>query len=512
MGRVQRRRFGVATVAAAVAATVVISGCTAAPPATERPVGAEVGSIEDEGLQRYYAQELSWSECDGFECTTLEVPLSYQDAGGESIELQVLRAPAQGEKVGSLVVNPGGPGGSGVSYAQHASTGFGQRLIDSYDIVGFDPRGVASSTPVRCVDDEFMDRMAGSDPTPDDAAAEAELEQRARDFMQACADNAGPLLGHISTVDAARDIDILRAALGEPELDYLGASYGTFLGTTYATLFPDKVGRLVLDGAVSPTLTGLEMGLGQAEGFERATRAYAENCVASGNCPLGADVESALARIPQFLDEVSADPLPVREDVLTELTEGWAFWGIIVVMYDEEAWPLLDMAFRMAIGSNDGSMLMAFASLYHNRNQRTGVYESNQSQVIYAVNCLDRRDPGTEGMSEDEILQAYLDVSPTWGQRMAGESMCADWPVEAQERITDYSAAGAPPIMVIGTTRDPATPYEWSVALADLLDSGFLVTYEGDGHTAYTRGSACIDAAVEDFLIEGTVPADGLTC
>lgn len=507
-----RRRWGARRAAAVgLAAALALAACSA-PPATERPVGAEAGGIEDEGLQRYYEQELAWSGCGAFECTTLEVPLSYQDAGGDSIELQVLRSAAEGDRIGSLVVNPGGPGGSGVDYARIASTGFGDRILESYDIVGFDPRGVGASAPISCVDDETMDRIAGSDPTPDDEAAEQEIDELLQEFVQGCLDNAGPLLGHISTVDAARDMDILRAALGESQLNYLGASYGTFLGNTYATLYPDRVGRFVLDGAVSPHLTGFEMGLGQAEGFERATRAYAEACVASGNCALGDDVESALARIPQFLEEVSQNPLPVDGDVVTELTEGWAVWGIIVAMYDETAWPLLDQAMRLALNLDDGSMLMAFASIYHSRNQSDGSYNSNQSQVIYAVNCLDRRDPGTEGMTPEEIEEAYLEVSPTWGAQMAGESLCGDWPVEAQETIEDYSAAGSAPIVVIGTTRDPATPYEWSVELAEILDSGVLVTYDGDGHTAYTRGSSCIDAAVEDYLVDGVVPEDGLRC
>ncbi len=464
-----------------------------------------------EGLERFYAQQLEWSECETvFECASLEVPVDYEDPEGATIELAVLRAAATGEAQGSLVVNPGGPGASGVDYATMAGAVVSRAVRDAYDVVGFDPRGVARSAPITCFTDQQMDTFLGTDPSPDDAAEEKEVEEELKDFAQACETNAGDLLGHVSTIEAARDMDVLRAALGEDTLTYLGASYGTFLGTTYATLFPERVGRLVLDGAIDPTLTGLEMGLGQAAGFERATRAYAQSCVDGGGCPLGDDVDSAMAAIPAFLDEVDADPLPVSGDTVTELTEGWAMLGIIVAMYSQDIWPVLTQALNRA-QQGDGTLLMFLANSYASRHS-DGTYTGNGMQAIYAVNCLDRPADVGEDLDSAAVEKQFEQASPTWGRYLAGDGACEYWPVHAEETLEDYSAQGAAPIVVIGTTRDPATPYEWAEALADILDSGVLISYDGDGHTAYGRSNDCVDDAVDAYLLEGTVPQDGLSC
>ncbi|ANS78872.1 putative exported protease [Serinicoccus hydrothermalis] len=465
-----------------------------------------------EGLEEFYSQELTWSSCEGdFECASLTVPVDYEEPDGQTIDLALLRSAASGDTLGSLVVNPGGPGGSGVDYAKLSGMAVSSEVLEAYDVVGFDPRGVARSAPITCFEDEQMDEFLSSDPSPDDATEEEASEQLVEDFAQACEERAPDLLGHVSTVEAARDMDVLRAALGDEQLSYLGASYGTFLGTTYAALFPDRVGRMVLDGAIEPDLSGLEMGLGQAEGFERATRAYVEDCVAGGECPLGSDVESAMARIPAFLDELDAAPLPVEGDAASVLTEGWGMYGIIVAMYDENAWPVLSQAFEQAF-AGDGTMLMYLANLYASRGS-DGSYEGNGMQSIYAVNCLDRpASAEEEDLDSAAVEQQFEEVSPTWGRYLAGEGACGVWPVQATETVEDYSAPGADPILVIGTTRDPATPYEWAEGLADTLDSGVLLTYDGDGHTAYGRSNECIDDAVDAYLLEGTVPADGTTC
>lgn len=462
-----------------------------------------------EGLDRYYGQQVQWSGCEDFECAQVEVPLDYGEPDGEAIQLQLLRVPATGERIGSLLINPGGPGVSGVDYARSADMAFGEPVRRSYDIVGFDPRGVGDSAPINCVDGPQLDELLGADPNPETAEEEAETEQVARQFAQACEENVGPLLENVSTVDAARDLDIVRAALGEGRLNYLGSSYGTYLGTTYAQLFPDRVGRMVLDGAIDPTLDAVELSLGQAEGFERATRAYLQNCVDSGDCPLGQDVEDARQRISDFLEELDRQPLPVEGDVVTELTEGWGMLGIIVAMYDQAGWPLLSRALEQAF-DGDGTMLMYLANIYASR-ESDGTYTSNTMQAIYAVNCLDR--PRQPELDDPEVLERFEEVSPTWGRYLGGEGgVCSHWPVEPRERLEDFSAEGADPILVVGTTGDPATPHEWAVSLADILDSGVLVTYEGEGHTAYGRSNDCVDDIVHAYLLEGTVPDDGTTC
>lgn len=505
----------------AAVALLALTGVTAcggfpfgedAPPAVDPEVESEAREAPADELQDYYEQELDWSECgEERECAQLTVPLSYDDPAGDTIELSVLRAPATNpsEREGSLVVNPGGPGGSGVEYARLADFIVSDQVRPVYDIVGFDPRGVGESAPITCIGDDELDEFLSADPTPDDENEAEETAQISEDFADACESNAGALLAHVSTVDAAKDMDILRAALKEPQLDFMGKSYGTFLGATYAGLYPDKVGAFVLDGAIDPSLTGEEMGLGQAEGFERATRAYVENCVSQDECILGDSVEAGLQRLTDFLDGLDADPLPVSGDDVTELTEGWGSLGIVAAMYDERFWGVLTGALEQAF-NGDGSGLMRLANTYADRNA-DGTYNGNMMQVIYAVNCLDRPGDG-DGTTDEETVEAFEEVAPTWGRYLSASGPCAFWPVEGEGDPEEISAAGSEPILVVGTTRDPATPYEWSEGLAQQLENGTLLTYEGDGHTAYTRSNECIDDAVDAYLLEGTVPEDGTTC
>jgi pimeloyl-ACP methyl ester carboxylesterase len=514
--------------AAGVGLLALLAGCSAGAPETESPdaeppststqeseesssTSAEPSASAESpgGLERFYYQALEWSECEGGECSTLTVPVDYAEPEGATIELALLRAPATGERQGSLVVNPGGPGASGVEYARLSEFVVSPEVAEGYDVVGFDPRGVAGSAPIVCFDDAQMDEFLGADPSPDTPEERQASDALLEDFAQSCDEAAPDLLGHVSTVEAARDMDVLRAALGEEEMDYLGASYGTFLGATYAELFPDRVGRLVLDGAIDPGLEGLELGLGQAAGFEQATRSYVQDCIDQGDCPLGGTVDEGMERLTSFLDEVDAQPLPVSGDTVTELTEGWALLGIIVAMYDQSAWDILTQALQRAF-DGDGSTLMLLANIYADR-EADGTYNGNGMQAIYAVNCLDRP-AGQTDQTDEEILAEFEEVAPTFGRYLAGEGACAVWPVEAAETLDGYTAAGAAPIVVIGTTGDPATPYEWAGALAETLESGVLVSYEGEGHTAYGRSNDCVDDAVDAFLLEGTVPEDGLTC
>ncbi|GAA1139071.1 alpha/beta hydrolase [Ornithinicoccus hortensis] len=462
------------------------------------------------GLENFYEQDLAWEDCGSNQCALLEVPINYEEPEGDTIQIELLKVPASGERQGSLVLNPGGPGASGVEYAEMAGAVVDGSVSDVYDLVGFDPRGVGGSAPIRCLEDSEMDEFLGFDPTPDDEEEEKEAAALGEKFATACGEKVGDLLGHVSTVEVARDMDVLRAALGEDQLDYLGASYGTYLGATYAELFPENVGRFVLDGAVDPTLPGYQQGMGQAEGFERATRSYVEDCVDGGDCPLGNDVDSAMAAIPAFLEELDSNPIPLDGDPAGELTEGWGMYGIIVAMYDQAGWPLLTNALRDA-QDGDATMLMFLASIYAGRSS-DGTYSDNSQQAFYAVNCLESTEE--EELSEEEMRQMYEDVSPTWGAHLftMDKDVCETWPVDAQTTLTEFDAAGAAPIVVIGTTRDPATPYEWAEGLADTLESGVLVSYDGDGHTAYGRSNSCVDDAVNAYLIDGTVPEDGLSC
>ena len=472
--------------------------------------GAGSSGADDAALGSFYDQRLEWTDCrDGQECAELEVPLDYEEPDGESITLALLRVPATkpDKRVGALVVNPGGPGISGVEYAAAAEAYFGAEVLAAFDVVGFDPRGVAGSTPLDCVDDAFLDRLVGADPDPDTPAEVATGDRLLEQLGRGCLAESGDLARHMSTEDAARDIDVLRAALRQDTLAYFGASYGTFLGATYADLFPQRVGRMVLDGAVDPSIGLVEMTLVQAEGFEVALRAYVEDCDARDGCPLGGDVEAGLATVQGLLDRADREPLP--GDGERELTEGHAILGIWTPLYNRGSWPALDAALAAALGG-DGEILLRFADAYVSRTEQG--YSDNRTEAIYAVNCLDRDD----ALSSDEVeryVPRFEEVSPTFGRVFAyGLTACGSWPIDGRKAPGRLEAAGAAPILVVGTTRDPATPYEWAEALAEQLESGVLVTRDGDGHTGYKAGNACVDRAVERYLVSGTVPESDVSC
>jgi pimeloyl-ACP methyl ester carboxylesterase len=463
-------------------------------------------------LAPFYSQTLSWSVCHDAEalCATLTVPLDYRRPGGETIDLALLKVPAKDaeHRIGSLVVNPGGPGVPGTDYAANASSVFRQTVLDVYDVVGFDPRGTGDSAPVDCLTDEQLDDYIAADPDPDTPAEVADYEGWVETFGRGCAERSGRLAAHVTTIEAVRDMDVLRAALGESTMTYFGASYGTKLGATYADLFPDRVGRLVLDGAVDLSISSRELSLEQAAGFETALRAYVSNCVEeTDGCFLGDTVDAGLERIRQFIDGVDAHPLPGSG--ARELDVGNAFYGIVLPLYSRDYWTILSQALRLGFEGN-GSALLQLSDLYNSR--RPDGYTDNSSEANYAINCLD--DPYAIGV--DQVAANLADfeaASPTFGSVFAwGLTTCGGIQVHSTEAPRTVRATGAAPIVVVGTTRDPATPYDWAVHLARQLDSGVLVSRDGDGHTGYNSGNGCVDEAVEDYLIAGTVPRDGLSC
>ncbi|MGY2700746.1 alpha/beta hydrolase [Nocardioides sp. HB32] len=476
---------------------------TAPEPGAQRPPEA--------ALAPYYTQQLSWSQCrDGDLCSTLTVPLDYHHPDGDTIGLALLMVPAAdpGHRIGSLVVNPGGPGASGTDYAANASSVFRQPILDVYDVVGFDPRGTGGSDPVDCLSDGELDQYVAEDPDPDTYAETVQYLHWVDELGRGCEERSGELAAHVTTVEAARDMDVLRAALGESRMAYFGASYGTKLGATYADLFPARVGRLVLDGAVDLSISSRQLSLEQAAGFETALRAYVSDCVDRGDCFLGASLEDGLARIRGLLDSVDASPLPT-DDGDRQLEVGNAFYGVVLPLYNRDYWQYLDQALQQAF-SGDGTLLLRFSDLYNSRG--ADGYTDNSTEALYAINCLD--DPYAIAASEVPAnLADFEKASPTFGRVFAwGLTTCDGIRVQATEHDRRIDAKGAAPIVVVGTTRDPATPYEWAVHLADQLDSAVLVSRDGDGHTGYNAGNTCVDTAVEDYLVDGTVPEDGLSC
>lgn len=511
----------VAAVALPVVLCLVLAACSKAdddgagalpsPTLSASPLDPPRGSqTPAPDLGRYYAQHVSWHGCRGDKlCTTVEVPLDYAEPGGRSIELAVIKVPAadKSRRVGSLVVNPGGPGVSGLDYAEQASSFFGPELRQAFDIVGFDPRGVGESTSVQCLSDEKLDEFVATDPDPDNLPEIRRGIDLLAELGQGCVRDSGELASHVSTVEAATDIDIIRAVVGDRKLSYFGASYGTFLGATYADLFPERVGRMVLDGAIDPSLSNEALSLQQAQSFETALRAYVGHCVDGGDCFLGGSVDDGAARIREFLDDVEARPLSGSGG--RELAVGNAVLGIWAPLYNEASWPVLDGALQSAFGG-DGAALLALSDAYVHRG--ADGYVDNSLEALYAVNCLDH-DEAVPAEQVPSHVARFEEAAPTFGAVFAfGMSSCAQWPVHTGRVPGAIHATGAAPILVVGTTRDPATPLRWARALAGQLQSGILVRRDGDGHTGYHAGNACVDDTVESYLVSGKVPKAEVDC
>lgn len=463
------------------------------------------------GLESFYSQKPAWKDCDGgFECATVQVPLDYSKPSGDKVGISVIRLPAEdnSDRLGSLLTNPGGPGGSGVDFVRQAARAFGDDLRRRFDIVGFDPRGVAASDPVRCNTGAQLDDFFATDASPDDDQEIQALGTEGEEFAENCEAKAAAALPYVGTANAARDMDVLRAALGDDKLTYYGASYGTYLGAFYAEQFPKNIRAFVLDGAVDPTLSATDLLIEQAKGFETALRAFADDCVKAG-CPFGDSADAVIARISAFLAQTDKQPHTNTQDS-RQVTESLAVMGMARSLYVKEYWPVLRQALTQAMQNSDGTMLLALADEMVERKP-DGSY-SNQTDANMAVNCVDKPAPPDLAAYGQAAAEAKK-VAPRFGPFVVwGGVPCVYWPSQTDQQPKPITAKGAAPILVIGTTRDPATPYKWSENLADQLSSGVLLTFDGDGHTAYLQGNSCITRATDNYLITTDPPDDGTTC
>ncbi|WP_241976781.1 alpha/beta hydrolase [Cryobacterium sp. TMT2-4] len=515
------RRTRVRTLSARARATALalvlamgLSGCVplflpGQAPTTSVPTGEKV----DADLEPFYDQVLKWADCDsGLQCTTASAPLDWADPGsGETVDLALVRHPATGTRVGSLLVNPGGPGGSGYDFVKDSlDYATDAKLQAGFDVVGFDPRGVGRSSAVSCYEPAEMDEylyglpaaVRGSD------AWIQELSTAAVDFGAACQENTGALLAHVDSLSAARDLDLLRAALGDEKLNFLGYSYGTFLGATYADLYPERVGRLALDGALDPSTSNADVTRVQATGFENALRSYLADCLAGEECPFDGTVDEAMTTIGALLASVDVSPITATDG--RRLGANTLLTAIIYPLYQATAWPNLSEMFAIVL-QGDADMAFQFADGYNGRSA-DGTYRDNATEAFLAINCVDysyNDDPASMRAQAAEIEQA----APTIGKYMAfGDIGCANWPYQFDGERSEIAAEGADPILVIGTTNDPATPYVWAENLSEQLASGHLVTFTGEGHTAYNKSNDCVNSAVDDYLLKGTVPAEDPMC
>ncbi|MFF5647961.1 alpha/beta hydrolase [Streptomyces collinus] len=469
--------------------------------------GCSAGSSDDGG------SGLSWGRCKAtaegpapssdWQCATLKVPLDWSEPDGETIGLGLIRAKARGDdRVGSLLFNFGGPGASGVSmmpsYAPTVSS-----LRERYDLVSWDPRGVGASEGVRCRGDKEIQAAESVDVSPDTPAEEQAYFEDAADFGEGCRKNAGKLMAHVSTADSARDMDRIRQVLGDARLNYFGISYGTELGGTYAHLFPKKVGRMTLDAVVDPGADTVGHAENQVRGFQRALNGYLAST--------GQDPEEGTRKIADLLRRIDARPLPAGTPG-RKLTQTLAVTGILLPLYSKDSWPTLTSALDAA-ERGDGSELLALADRYNERDPSGRYGTTTHSQRV--ISCLDDRQRPT--MAETKpLLPRFERISPVFGAFLGWDTAgwCHDWPVPGQHDTPEVSAPGAAPVLVVGNTGDPATPYEGARRMADELGKGVgvMLTWRGDGHGAYGSGSDCIDSTVNAYLLDGTVPKDGKVC
>ncbi|MGW1322519.1 alpha/beta fold hydrolase [Streptomyces antibioticus] len=489
------------------------------------------GCGEDAGDEDLTAQKLDWEDCPApsqaegggsapsplpnggtWQCATMKAPLDWDDPKGDTIGIALIRARTSGpadRRIGSLVFNFGGPGGSGVSTLPAFGEDY-EKLRTRYDVVSFDPRGVGRSAGVRCENDRQLDAYFQQDTTPDDAAERATLLDNTEEFNAACERNSGKTLPHVRTTDAARDMDLMRQVLGDRRLYYFGISYGTELGGVYAHLFPKNVGRAVFDAVVDPTQTSEQGALGQARGFQRALDNYAEDCTSQvEDCPVGDTAEDVKNRIATLLKDLDAKPIPGAFP--RELTQSAATNGIAQALYSKDFWPYLTEGLEQAY-DGDGRILMLLSDSMNGRSEN-GEY-SNIAAANVSINCADDK-PRYSAADVEARLPEFRAASPLFGDFLAWSMVtCTDWPVPGAADHPDVSAPGAAPILVIGNTGDPATPYEGAGRMVDALGEGVGVelTYRGQGHGAYDSKNECVQSAVNGYLLDGKVPAAGTVC
>jgi pimeloyl-ACP methyl ester carboxylesterase len=518
-----------ALLAGAVAATLLVSGCSlfSSSGDTHGTTAAKAGSSAPSGPAGVWrscpevASALVGSAGNNntYECTTIKVPRDWSAKGaaagtnatpGSTFDISLIRVRAknQANRIGSLVVNPGGPGGSGVDLAVYLSVGAAKGGLPDdvtrrFDIVGFDPRGVGQSTPVKCISDSDMDATFGYDPDPTSQADYDGLVALNKRIADGCAAKYGNTLSLFSTEQAAHDMDAVRAAVGDPKMTYLGYSYGTLLGATYAQLFPKNIRALVLDGAVDPKQDAIASSESQAKGFELAFNNFATWCKSNrSKCPIAPDARAA---VTSALDKARSSP--VRGSGGREATAGWIFYAVVSSLYTESGWQQLASAIDK-LQAGDPSSVFELADAYAERGSN-GKY-SNLFDANAAVNCADEATKPSVTQVR-QLQNQWRQKYPLFGASLAvGLLTCTQWPGKADPYPTG-AATGAPPIVVVGTTGDPATPYEQTPKLANMLGVGVVLTWQGEGHTAYPQ-TRCITNAVNRYLIDLTVPAKGTTC
>ncbi|MEZ7932390.1 MAG: alpha/beta hydrolase [Candidatus Nanopelagicales bacterium] len=505
--------IGIRNLAFGAVTVLLIAGCssTNATAPSLPPNQPGQATPTQAGLEVFYSQQIDWRNCGDADCTTFEVPLDYQEPQGDRVTLSMSKVRARGESIGSLFVNPGGPGGSAFEYAKAADYIVTDQVRESFDVVGVDPRGVGFSDTIRCLTDEQIDALISADGSPDTELEESRLILDAGFIGQACENSGNPLIAHMSTVEVAKDMDIARALVGDPVMNLLGKSYGTAIGTAYLELFPSRVGRMVLDGVLPIYLNQFEVTQSQAEEFEVLLRYFVVDCLEQNDCPLTGSVDQGVQQIREFL--LKLDAIPLVGDQGRELTEGLATFAILSYLYfPQYDFPELRAALSSAMTQGDPRELLKLLDQRISREPE-GRYTDNSSDAFYAVSCLDL--PVTQSVDQVREFAERLAISaPTFGKSLGwGVLACKDWPYSAQTVITITPNTSAP-VMLVTAENDPATPAKWATDVAVKLGNAELVIWEGGySHTAYLEGSDCVTDRVDAYLLEGIIsPGTTTTC
>jgi pimeloyl-ACP methyl ester carboxylesterase len=445
------------------------------------------------------------------QCGSLTVPVDYAKPDGATANLALIKFPATGQRIGSLLINPGGPGESGVDAAVDTLDALPAAVRQKFDLVGFDPRGVGSSTPTLRCNSDADDDAQRADPQVDySPAGVAHIETTEKQFVQRCVDKMGnDFLANVGTANVVKDLDALRAALGDAKLTYLGYSYGTLIGSAYAEAYPDKVRAMILDGAVDPAADPTQANIDQAAGFQRAFDNFAADCAKKPTCPLGTDPAKAVDVYHHLVDPLVGKP--AATDDPRGLGYSDAITGTSMALYSPSLWKhLTDGLSELATGHGD--TLLELADLYNDRDEHGHYGNANDAQI--AITCVDQP-PVTDRQKAIDEDRQMRQVAPfdSYGQFTGDAPLdaCAFWPVPPTSRPHQVSAPGLPPVLVVSTTNDPATPYQAGVDLAKQLHGG-LLTYDGTQHTAVFQGNSCVDDFAATYLVDTTMPPADAKC
>ena len=453
-------------------------------------------------MAKFNSQKIKWESCyDAFQCGSFQVPIDYENLKLGTFKLQALRHPASDKagRIGAILVNPGGPGGSSYDFAMSATSIVSDQLNSKFDIIGFDGRGIGESEGIQCLTDKEEDNFINVDGDATSPEQAQKVKEVAISFANACATKAGKKLGHLSTFETAKDMEILRNILREPKLNFLGKSYGTYLGAIYISLFPNKVGKFVLDGAVDPNISIRDQSLNQATGFESALNDY-----------LAFSKKFTKTQIQKFIETSGTDPLKDKSG--RPLTTSLLITSLASSLYDNVlGWRNLDIALTNAIQKGDPDRLLRIADEYNNRDIN-GHYYNNQNDIGIAINCLDwNTRKSFEEISADAAN--FIRASETFGKYIAySELPCTYWKAPPLQPNLPFENVKSSPFMIIGVTKDPATPYEWAKNLSKEFPSSVLLTLNGEGHTGHNRGNSCIDSKVDEYFLTGKLPEAGISC